>query len=184
VERQVDDGGFSSFFGEAYPRLVGQLRLLTGDLASAEDVAQEAFVRAASRWRQLARYDQPEAWVRKTAFRLAIDLLRRAARHRGLLTRLGAGQQEAVELAPEDRGVVAALGALPLPLREVLVLHHCVDLPVEAVAAQLGVNVGTVKSRLYRGRERLVALLREQAPPDSSNPAAEQVAEEERHAQP
>ena len=72
----MDDGGFSSFFREAYPRMVGQLRLLTGDLASAEDIAQEAFVRAASRWHQLARYDQPEAWVRKTAFRLAIDLLR------------------------------------------------------------------------------------------------------------
>jgi RNA polymerase sigma-70 factor, ECF subfamily len=180
----VDDGGFSSFFREFYPRMVGQLRLLTGDLASAEDVVQEAFVRAASRWRQLARYDQPEAWVRKTAFRLAIDLLRRAARHQGLLARLGARQQEAVELPPEDRAVIAALQALPLSLREVLVLHHCLDLPVEAVAAQLGLNVGTVKSRLYRGRERLVALLREEAPPDGSSPAAAQAAEEERHAQP
>jgi RNA polymerase sigma-70 factor, ECF subfamily len=180
----VDDGGFSNFFREVYPRMVGQLRLLTGDLASAEDVVQEAFVRAASRWRQLARYDQPEAWVRKTAFRLAIDLLRRTARHQGLLARLGVRQQEAVELPPEDHAVIAALQALPLPLREVLVLHHCLDLPVEAVAAQLGLNVGTVKSRLYRGRERLVALLREEAPPDGSKPAAAQAAEEERHAQP
>jgi hypothetical protein len=97
----VDDGEFASFFPEVYPRMVGQLRLLTGDLASAEDIAQEAFVRAASRWRQLARYDQPEAWVRKTAFRLAIDHLRRAARHQGLLARLRARQQEAVELPPE-----------------------------------------------------------------------------------
>ena len=177
----MDDDGFSSFFRKVYPRMVGQLRLLTGDLASAEDVAQEAFVRAASRWHQLARYDQPEAWVRKTAFRLAIDLLRRAARHQGLLARLGARQQETVvQLPPQDRAVIAALQALPLPLREVLVLHHCIDLPVEAVAAQLGVNVGTVKSRLYRGRERLVALLREEAPPSASKPAAE----EERHAQP
>ena len=80
--------------------------------------------------------------------------------------------------------MIAALQALPLPLREVLVLHHCIDLPVDAVAAQLGVNVGTVKSRLYRGRERLVALLREETPPSDSKPAAEQAAEEERHAQP
>ena len=36
----MDDGGFSSFFREAYPRMVGQLRLLTGDLASAEDIAR------------------------------------------------------------------------------------------------------------------------------------------------
>jgi RNA polymerase sigma-70 factor, ECF subfamily len=79
----VADDGFTAFFQDAYPRVVGQLRLLTGDLASAEDAAQEAFVRAASRWRQLARYDQPEAWVRMTAFRLAIDLLRRARRSGG-----------------------------------------------------------------------------------------------------
>jgi Sigma-70, region 4 len=39
------------------------------------------------------------------------------------------------------------------------VLHHCLDLPVEVVAAQTGVSVGTVKSRLARGREQLAALL-------------------------
>jgi len=96
--------------------MVGQLRLLTGDLASAEDIAQEAFVRAASRWRQLVRYDQPEAWVRKTAFRLAIDLLRRAERHQGLLVRLGARQQEAVELPP--RGPSPDLPGLNERLRQ------------------------------------------------------------------
>jgi len=99
----VADDGFTAFFQGAYPRIVGQLRLLTGDLASAEDIAQEAFIRAASRWRQLARYDQPEAWVRRTAFRLAIDLLRRARRHRRLLARLGTPAEPDVELSPQDR---------------------------------------------------------------------------------
>ncbi|HET7517828.1 MAG TPA: sigma factor [Actinomycetes bacterium] len=56
------DDGFTAFFQSAYLRVVGKLRLLTGDQASAEDVAQEAFIRAAARWRQLAHYDQPEAW--------------------------------------------------------------------------------------------------------------------------
>ena len=82
------DDGFTAFFQSAYPRIVGQLRLLTGDRASAEDLAQEAFIRAAARWRQLARYDQPEAWVRTTAFRLAIDQLRRAKRQRRVLALL------------------------------------------------------------------------------------------------
>ena len=86
------DDGFTAFFQSAYPRVVGQRRLLTGDQASAGDVAQEAFIRAASGERQLSRYDQPEAWVRITAFRLAIDLLRRARRRR-VLARLG-GQRE------------------------------------------------------------------------------------------
>jgi RNA polymerase sigma-70 factor (ECF subfamily) len=178
----VADEGFTAFFEGAYPRVVAQLRLLTGDLASAEDIAQEAFVRAASRWRQLARYDQPEAWVRRTAFRLAIDLLRRATRHRRLLERLGTRAEPDAELHPQDLAVVEALLRLPLPQREVLVLHHCLDLPVEAVAAQTGVSVGTVKSRLSRGRERLAELLR----PDPSHdlPATEPVPEEDRHARP
>jgi RNA polymerase sigma-70 factor (ECF subfamily) len=178
----VADDGFTAFFQDAYPRIVGQLRLLTGDLASAEDVAQEAFVRAASRWPQLARYDQPEAWVRRTAFRLAVDLLRRARRQRRLLARLGTRREADAELHPQDRAVVDALLRLPLPLREVLVLHHCLDLPVEAVAAQTGVSAGTVKSRLSRGRERLAALLH----PDQS-PAVPELApgpEEDRHARP
>jgi RNA polymerase sigma-70 factor (ECF subfamily) len=178
----VADDGFTAFFQGAYPRIVAQLRLLTGDLASAEDVAQEAFVRAASRWRQLARYDQPEAWVRRTAFRLAIDLLRRARRHQGLLARLGTRREPDAELSPQDRAVIEALLRLPLPLREVLVLHHCLDLPVDAVAAQTGVSVGTVKSRLSRGRERLATLLQ----PDPSREASETEPEpeEDRHARP
>jgi RNA polymerase sigma-70 factor, ECF subfamily len=176
------DEGFTAFFQEAYPRVVGQLRLLTGDRASAEDVAQEAFARAAGRWRQLSRYDQPEAWVRMTAFRLAIDLLRRAGRQRRLLARLGGHRQPEAELDPQDRAVVEALLRLPLPLREVLVLHHCLDLPVETVAAQTGVSVGTVKSRLSRGRERLAALLAPDPTPAAPEPAPEP--EEERHARP
>jgi RNA polymerase sigma-70 factor, ECF subfamily len=160
----VPDDGFAAFFRVAYPRVVGQLRLLTGDLATAEDVAQEAFVRAASRWGQLARYQHPEAWVRKTAFRLAVDGLRRARRHRGALARLAAGPERAAPLDAEDREVIAALQRLPLPQREAVVLHHCLDLPVEAVAAQTGVRVGTVKSRLARGRDQLAALLGTEAP--------------------
>ena len=153
----MGDDGFAGFFRDVYPRLVGQLRALTGDLASAEDIAQEAFVRASSRWGQLARYEQPEAWVRKTAFRLAIDGLRQG---------------------PDRDGAAAGL---PLPLREVLVLHHCLDLPVELVAEQTGVSVGTVKSRLARGRERLAMLLRAGA--RGAGPDAPGVApEEERHA--
>jgi RNA polymerase sigma-70 factor, ECF subfamily len=178
LERWVADDGFAAFFRDAYPRVVGQLRVLTGDLAGAEDVAQEAFVRAASRWGQLARYEQPEAWVRKAAFRLAIDGLRRARRHQGMLARLSGRPEPDATLDAEDRELIAALQRLSLPLREALVLHHCLDLPVEAVAAHSGVSVGTVKSRLARGRERLAALLRAGDGGDIPGTAPE----EERHA--
>jgi RNA polymerase sigma-70 factor, ECF subfamily len=177
----VGDDGFAAFFRDVYPRLVGQLRALTGDLAGAEDVAQEAFVRAASRWGQLARYEQPEAWVRKTAVRLAVDGLRRAKRHRRMLSRLSARPEDPARPDAEDREVIAALQRLSLPLREAVVLHHCLDLPVEAVATQTGVSVGTVKSRLSRGRERLATLLRADGPGEVLDASAASP-QEERHA--
>jgi RNA polymerase sigma-70 factor (ECF subfamily) len=68
---------------------------------------------------------------------------------------------QAVELPTEDRQIVAALGALPLSQRQVLVLHHLADLPVTEVAASLRVPVGTVKSRLKRARRALAASLSE-----------------------
>ena len=71
----MGDDGFAAFFRDTYPRVVGQLRVLTGDLAGAEDVAQEAFVRAASRWGQLSRYEQPEAWVRFDVTKQQLDLI-------------------------------------------------------------------------------------------------------------
>ena len=183
------DEEFTAFFEGAYPRVVGHLRPLAGDLAAAEDAAQEAFVRAASRWRQLSRYDQPEAWVRMTAFRLAVDGLRRARRQRRLVARLGTRPAPDVELGPQDRAVVEALGRLPLPMREVLVLHHCLDLPVETVATQTGVSVGTVKSRLSGGLERLADLLAPDPPgtvpePTGAAPGPAREPEEQRHARP
>ena len=55
--------------------------------------------------------------------------------------------------------VVAALKQLPEAQRRALVLHHLCDLPVQAVAHELGVPEGTVKARLSRGRAALAALL-------------------------
>ena len=55
--------------------------------------------------------------------------------------------------------LVAALKQLPEAQRQALVLHHIADLPVHAVAAEVGVPEGTIKARLSRGRAALAALL-------------------------
>ena len=64
---------FDSFYTAAFPRLAGQLALVTGDLHEAEDLVQEAMARAAPRWGRLRAYDSPEAWVRRVAFNLAVS---------------------------------------------------------------------------------------------------------------
>ena len=58
-------------------------------------------------------------------------------------------------LPADSLGLVEALKSLPLPFRQVLVLHYLADLPVERVAGELGIAVGTAKSRLARAREAL-----------------------------
>jgi RNA polymerase sigma-70 factor (ECF subfamily) len=153
---------FTEFYAGAFPRLIGQVFLVVGDLHDAEDLVQEAMARASARWGRLQDYDVPEAWVRRVAMNLAADRARRSRRRLAAMVRLASmPAAEDVELASEDRQIVAALGALPLSQRQVLVLHHLADLPVGEVAATLRVPVGTVKSRLKRARRALAASLSE-----------------------
>jgi RNA polymerase sigma-70 factor (ECF subfamily) len=65
------DDDFGDFYQASYPRLVGQLTVMTGSLEDAEDAVQEAFARASTRWARLRDYDMPEAWVRRVALNLA-----------------------------------------------------------------------------------------------------------------
>jgi RNA polymerase sigma-70 factor, ECF subfamily len=155
--------GFEAFYEAAFRRLVGQLLVVTGDLAEAEDVVQEAFARASGRWASLQGYDVPEAWVRRVALNLAASGLRRRRSRLVALLRLGPPPLVPA-VSAETAAVAAALRALPVAQRQVVVLHHLLDLPVEQVARELRLPVGTVKSRLARARRALAEHLRE--PPD------------------
>jgi RNA polymerase sigma-70 factor, ECF subfamily len=146
--------GFEEFYRATYGRLVGQLYPVTGSLAAAEEVVQEAFVRALARWSHLREYDLPEAWVRRVAFNLASNELRRARSRLVALARLRPVGAD----PPMPEGVtvlVDALRRLPVTQRQVLVLHHALDLPVSEVAAQLGLAPAAVRGRLFRARARL-----------------------------
>ena len=149
---------FAKFYEGSFARLVGQLALVTGDRHGAEDLVQEAFARASTRWGQLRTYDVPEAWVRRVAINLAVNGVRRRRRRMAALLRLGPqAPVPAVDVA--DLALADALAALPLAQRQALVLHHLVGMPVEEVAATLRVPSGTVKARLHRGRRALAAQL-------------------------
>jgi RNA polymerase sigma-70 factor (ECF subfamily) len=99
------DDDFQDFYQASYPRLVGQLTVLTGSLEDAEDAVQEAFARASIRWGRLRAYEAPEAWVRRVALNLASSGRRRTRRHLAALARLGAATPEPAA------GVVLALVA-------------------------------------------------------------------------
>src|SRR5215469_2970265 len=79
---------FAEFYQGCYARVVTLAAVPLGDQHEDQDVAQEAFARALGRWRWLRTFDVPEAWVRKVAFRLAVDASRRIRRQRLLSQRL------------------------------------------------------------------------------------------------
>ena len=158
----MDEREFDAWYAAAYPRLSAQLAALIGDRAEAADCVQEAFIRAWDRRASLRAADSPDAWIRTMAYRLAVSRWRRLRRG----TELGA--RAAVVAPPEpnpDRvDLLAALAKLPLPQRQVLVLHYLADRSVAQIAAELGIAEGTVKARLHRSRAALATQLRESTP--------------------
>jgi RNA polymerase sigma-70 factor, ECF subfamily len=156
------DQEFEEFYQATAPRLVGQLLALTGDLHDAEDVVQEAFIRASVRWSRIRAYDRPEAWVRRVAMNLASNELRRARRRLAALLRLGPPAPMPA-LSAEEIAVSQALAGLPLRYRQVLVLHYLMGLSVNEIASTLRIPTGTVKARLSRGRSTLAAQLGDEA---------------------
>jgi RNA polymerase sigma-70 factor (ECF subfamily) len=151
-------GRLEDLYASSQRRLVIQVAALTGDVAAAEDIVQEAFGRCVEKWAQVSGYEDPEAWVRNVAFNLARSRWRRLKRGATALAKL---HRSALESGPaaDDNGLLAAVSKLPDDEREVIVRHHLLDLPVSAVALQLGLPEGTVKSRLARGRAHLAQML-------------------------
>jgi RNA polymerase sigma-70 factor, ECF subfamily len=160
TEAMAGSGSFEEFYSSTVGRLLGQLFPVTGDLHEAEEVVQEAFARASVRWARLRDYDVPEAWVRRVAMNLAADRARSLHRQASALLRLSP-PPEVPPASVEALALADALRTLPIRQRQVIVLHHLVDLPVAEVARTLAIRDGTVKSLLARGRRALAAKLGE-----------------------
>ncbi|MDQ1681070.1 MAG: hypothetical protein QOI42_1929 [Frankiaceae bacterium] len=156
------DADFEALYVTSFPRVVAQLAPLAGSIAEAEDLVQEAFARAYTRWSQVQDYDNPEAWVRTVASRLAISRWRRAKVAAAALVKMGHSHTEDRSSATDARlDVTAALATLPARQRQIVVLHHLADMEVAAIATMLSMPIGSVKSNLSRGRRRLAAVLGE-----------------------
>ncbi len=149
---------FREFYRTTVNRLIGQLYAVTGDLAEAEDVVQEAYIRAWQHLRSGGSYETPEAWVRTVAVRLAISRWRRA-KNALSAWHSRSDSSEAAAPSPNHPALVAALREIPEAQRVAIVLHHLCDMTLQQVAAQTGVPVGTVKSRLSHGRAALAPFL-------------------------
>jgi RNA polymerase sigma-70 factor (ECF subfamily) len=129
----------------------------------AEEVAQEAFVKAYRRFAQLRDRDRFRAWLVRMTWRLAIDRQRsdrrRTARERDAETLPTATADEDFSARERAERLWKAIDALPEKLRVVIVLANIEELDVVDVARVLSLPTGTVKSRLFLARQRLKELL-------------------------
>jgi len=153
----------ADIYASSYRRLVVQLFAVTGDLGEAQEAVQEAFVRLLCHPGRVAALDNPESWLRRVAVNAARTRHRRRRLLDTLLRRQGA-PPEVPDLSPDHVVLMAALRRLPRGQRDALALHYLADLPVDEVARTLDVSVGTVKSRLSRGRAALADHLKEREP--------------------
>ena len=151
---------------EQYRRLVVSVAYRQGlDLAAAEDVCQEAFVRA---WLALPQYQRKfgslRAWLCRIAINLAIDSHRRERVRQDLDEQIpdeSDGPAEQSEAMARARLVRGALAQLPPASRAALILCEYEALSYAEIAATLDIPIGTVMSRLNYARRRLRELLTE-----------------------
>lgn len=152
---------------EARP-LLGMLSVFLGDLADAEDVLQESFVRVQRSWHRIEDPSRAASYLRSVAFNLARSMLRRRQRFdRKLLQVMSEARRTAKEhlgqdpawsalgLGADQRVVLAALQALPARQRVCVVLRFYGGDSVEGIAATLGISVNSVKTHLQRAAASL-----------------------------
>ena len=167
--RRMADGDRTAFaaFYDAYAALAfGLLRRILHDPDEAADVLQELFWEL---WRAAGDYDprrgSPEAWVTVRARSRGIDRVRSVRRREEMFP--APPPESAVDehagnpgTLVEDRETVrGALGELPGPQREVIELAYLRGLTQSEIAARLGQPLGTVKTRMRLGMERLRGLV-------------------------
>lgn len=168
----------AAFEAEVLPQLDVMYRVarrLTGETADAEDLVQEALLRAWRGWAGFTQGSNVRAWL-LTILRNTFISRWRGRKHEGTAISIDDADPHAIYRAvggedPEgrffdhvvDEKVVAAIAALPPEFREALVLSDLEDLPYAEVAEILAVPVGTIKSRLFRARRILQHQLRDHA---------------------
>lgn len=158
-----DKSAFSELVARYQDRIYRFLLRLTRSEDDALELTQETFLRA---FQGLARW-QPDAlfstWLFRVARNLAFDLLRRHKRVEFMpleedvdIIDPGPEPDAALATAQRYRLLEGALAQLPVEHREILLLREIEDMSYDEIAAVLGLNPGTVKSRIARARAALL----------------------------
>lgn len=160
-------GSRREWFGKALiaqlPALRRYARALTGNTAFADDLVQDTIERALRQWEGLRDTHRLPSWLRSILHNLYIDELRRS-RSRGRAEEISDMADDLALSMPAEDGTTGidfarAMASLSAEHRQVLILVGIENKNYRDVAEELGIPIGTVMSRLARGRERLRSAL-------------------------
>jgi RNA polymerase sigma factor (sigma-70 family) len=152
VMQAPSDLDFGEFFHAEYPRLLSAAYLLVGDFNDAEDLAQEAMVRAYERWEAVQQMDSPAGYVYRTALNLHRKALRRLASRAKRIISGAPSVTDPAALAELRDELGRALDSLSSTQRQALVLVEWVGLDTREAARILGIQPESVRVRLHRAR--------------------------------
>jgi RNA polymerase sigma-70 factor (ECF subfamily) len=162
------DQSFDAAVARHTPALREAARRLTGSIDEADDLVQEAVLRAWTFWDRFEPGSNARAWLHRILVNTFINAYRKQRRERELFRQAGeearreAATHAALRAAERDGlgdEVGAALSALPSEFRAVVELVDLGDFSYREVASELGCPIGTVMSRLHRARKQLQELL-------------------------
>jgi RNA polymerase sigma-70 factor (ECF subfamily) len=157
LPEQSVPGGFELMYREDYAAVVGLIYGLTGSRWVAEDLTQEAFLRAHRDWARIETMASPGGWVRRVALNLARSRWRRLRTRRTAMLRFEVKTQadEAESMPSESEAFWDEVRRLPSRQAQAIALRYVEDLSIAEIANVLAVAEGTVKALLHQGRERL-----------------------------
>lgn len=158
-----DRDAYADLIAPRIDRALRTARAILGNDAEAHDATQDALVAAwvnLPRLRDRSRFD---AWLNRTLVNRCRETLRQRRRSREIREDADAPLADFAGPSIETAAVKAAFGRLSLDERTILLLHHLHGMPVDQVARQLGVPVGTAKSRLWHARRSLERALEAEA---------------------
>jgi RNA polymerase sigma-70 factor (ECF subfamily) len=158
--RQGEPGALEAFIDASYDQVRRFCAALV-DAATAEDLAQETFVRCVRALGRFRGEASARTWALSIARRACMDELRARARLRRGAALAGGWQLPAVPDAAEDATVSDLLARLDPDRRTAFVLTQLIGLPYQEASVVCGCPVGTIRSRVARARDDLIAMLAE-----------------------
>jgi RNA polymerase sigma-70 factor (ECF subfamily) len=164
----IDSRGDPTLYAEAYPRLRRYIGSLVHDPSEAEDLTQEAFLRA-FRGQDALRDPQAQmTWLYRIATNVSVDRMRRRARQPVVANDeleehdapdAGPALQQVIEQDEMSACVQDYIVSLPDNYRAVLMMADLQEMSGPEIAELLGISLATVKIRLHRARQKLRAAL-------------------------